>query len=189
MGQAGGIWQGLSQCVLGGSVFSPWTALQNRLARGQLAVGGASLAVTGIQREVSGGPVIRLTGTAEKLLGVCVQVYQEGGFSEGPGDALSGWPSHCSHRPGHSWPCGGERDGGAPEHTLTELSLMDLPRGQAACSPPSSTLGVTGPIGELPLEPSTAPSNWLPSLRWWARWYFLVVGMRAPLWAHLSSDT
>lgn len=42
---------------------------------------------------------------------------------------------------------------------------------------PSSALGMTGLMGGLPLEPSKAPPNWLPSLRRWTLWYFLMVDL------------
>lgn len=38
-------------------------------------------------------------------------------------------------------------------------------------------LGMTGPMRGLPLEPSKALPNWLPSLRRWILWYFLVVDL------------
>lgn len=76
--------------------------------------------------------------------------------------------------------------GGAPKHTLTEVSLSWTCQGARQHVPSSSTLGVTGPIGGSPLEPSTALPNGLPSLRGWALWYFLVRDMRAPLWDALE---
>lgn len=57
---------------------------------------------------------------------------------------------------------------------------MDLLWGQGARSP-SSTFGMIGLVGGLPLESSTAPPNWLPSLGGWTLWYFWVVDIWDPL--------